>query len=245
MPVINLPTISPVQNTAPTSSLMMASLVPLPVQLLDWEPVNHYLAGFQPEAAPPAETTPFDWMKWGKSLMRTIAELLLLGVIMAWFRPEILRKASKSGWQHPWFALFYGLGVLVIAISALVLAFIVLMVLGSFFNWVSLYTVAWIIWVGGFAAVILAAAILVLITVFLSKLVVAYCIGDWLVEKISTGKYIQPVLLVTIGVIIYALLASIPSLGWIVTLTVTLYGLGACWLWLRKQFNVIEPVPEE
>ena len=104
---------------------------------------------------------------------------------------------------------------------------------------------AWIIWVGGSAAVILAAALLVLVTVFLSKLVVAYCIGDWLVEKISAGKYIQPVLLVAIGVVVYALLASIPSLGWIVSLTVTLYGLGACWLWLRKRFATLQPVTEE
>lgn len=245
MPVITLPTITPAQNAAPTSSRMKASIFPLPVQQFSWEPVNHYLAGFQPEEIQPVTATPFDWMKWGKSLLRTVAELLFLGVIMAWFKPDVLKKASRSGWQHPWIALFYGLGVLVISISALILAFIVLMVFGSFFNWVSLYAVAWIIRVGGSAAVILAAAMLVLITVFLSKLVVAYCMGDWLVEKISSGMYIQPVLLVAIGVVVNALLASIPSLGWIGTLTVILYGLGAFWLWLRKRFATLQPVTEE
>ncbi|MEI8132356.1 MAG: polymer-forming cytoskeletal protein [Leptolinea sp.] len=245
MPVITLPVISPVQNPTPTSSLMLASLLPLPGMQFSWEPANHYAAVSLPADTPPTDTTPFDWLKWGKAILQTIAELLLLGILLAWFKPNILRDASKSGWQHPWIALFYGLGVLVISFSALVLAFIVLMVLGSFFNWASLYVIAWIIWVGGSAAILLAAALFVVIFVFLSKLVVAYCIGNWLVEKMTAAANIMHVLLVTIGVIIYALLASIPSLGWIVSLTVTLYGLGACWLWLRSRIDGLQSISAE
>lgn len=245
MPVITLPVISPTQNITPASGLLVASMLPLPVQQFSWEPANNFATISLSEDTPPVEKAPFDWMKWGKTLLRTIAELLLLGVLLVWFRPGILQKASKIGWQHPWIALFYGLGVLVISISGLILAFIALMILGSFFNWASFYSLAWIIWVGGSAAVLLAAALSVLIFAFLSKLVVAYCIGNWLVEKLAAGKHIMPVLLVTLGVVIYALLASIPSLGWIVSLVVTLYGLGACWLWLRSRIIGIQPVREE
>jgi hypothetical protein len=233
MPVITLPAFTPTQNPAPASSLMFASILPLPVKTFSWEPANNYPAITLPEEIPSAEKAPFDWLKWGKALARIVAELLFLGVLLAWFRPDVLKKVSSKGLQHPWMALFYGLGVLVISFSALILILISLMILGSFFNWVSLYSLAWIIWVGGMSAVILAAALLVLIIVFLSKLVVAYCIGNWLVENLASGRSIMPVLLVSIGVVVYALLASIPLLGWIVSLVVTLYGLGACWLWLR------------
>ena len=243
MPVITMPVIIPNQNPTPSSSLMVASLLPLPGMQFSWEPVNKYAATSLSTDPPPAETAPFDWMKWGKAILRTIAELLLLGVLLAWFKPGFLQSASTIGWQHPWIALFYGLGVMVISFSALILAFIVLMVLGSFFNWVSLYSLAWIVWIGGTAAVMLASALFVIIFAFLSKLVMAYCIGNRLIEKIAAGAKIMPVLLETIGVIIYALLASIPSLGWIVSLAVTLYGLGVCWLWLRRHIDGFQPIP--
>jgi cytoskeletal protein CcmA (bactofilin family) len=237
MPVITLPAIRPVQAPTPSANLMMASILPFQTQISNWEPVRYFQKSLAFDVTPPVEKMPFDWQNWGKTLLRTIAEILFLGVLVAWIKPKLLKDTARSGWQHPWMALFYGLGVLVISISALILGFVVLMVLGSFFHWISFQTLAWIIWVGGSAAVLLATTLFVLLLVFFSKLVVAYCIGDWLVQKIATGKSILPVFMVTSGVIIYALLSSIPSLGWIVSLVVTLYGLGACWLWVRVLFQ--------
>jgi hypothetical protein len=242
MPVITLPTITPVQNIAPTSTLQMASILPVQLKLASWEPVNNFPRSSIFADSPPAEKAPFDWQTWGRSLLRTMAELLLLGAIFAWIKPEILQKISITGWKHPWMSVFYGLGFIVISISGLILTFIVLMVLGSFFNWTSFYALAWIIWIGGSAVVFLAATLFILVLVFVSKLVVAYCMGDWLVQKLASGRAVVPVLLVTIGVIIYALLASIPSLGWIVSLSVTLYGLGACWLWLRTRISGLQSI---
>ena len=75
---------------------------------------------------------------------------------------------------------------------------------------------------------------------YFSKIVIAYLVGS-LIFKRFLPKYAQtriwPFLT---GVVIYALLASIPYLGWLIAVIATLFGLGAIWMLSgsRKQAEV-------
>jgi hypothetical protein len=69
--------------------------------------------------------------------------------------------------------------------------------------------------------------------------VVAYPIGRWLLHRFQGDAAVAPVgwqrswpLLV--GVLLYVLVVGIPYLGFVVSVVVTLLGLGAMWLSLRS-----------
>ncbi|HEX7555348.1 MAG TPA: polymer-forming cytoskeletal protein [Leptolinea sp.] len=240
LPVISLPTAIPAPTATPVSSLYTASLIPLPIPAFIKEPA----ASFYPNSLP-LDLSAFDWASWGKSVLRTMAELLLIGVLLAWLASASLSQAAALGSLHPWIAFFYGLCAVVISLSALVLAFAIMMLLGSFLNWVSLTTLAWITWVGGCAIVITAATLYLFLLAIVSKLVTAYLVGSWLLNKIVPEGKGLPIWSILTGIIIYALLASIPSMGWLIALFATLFGLGAGWLWFRGRISGLRPMPIE
>lgn len=246
MPVITLPTIAPAPAVipapaaTPAASILSASILPVSLPSLAFEPANRYYPG-----AAPADVSTFDWAVWGKSVLKTLAELLLVGALLAWLASGQLSLIKEQGTRHPWLALFYGLCTIVVGFSGLVLAMIVISLMGSFFNWVSLTTLAWITWAGGYALVITAATLFLFILAIVSKLVAAYLVGSWLMSKLAPQSNAFPLWSILTGILLYSLLISIPSLGWLAALFATLFGMGACWLWVRGRINPPVPVQAE
>jgi hypothetical protein len=240
MPVITLPIPAPAPAATPAASILSASMLPVSIPSLAFEPVNN----FYPLSISKDLAT-FDWTAWIKSVLKTMAELLLVGALLAWLASGVLAKIKNQGTRHPWQSLFYGLCAMVVVFSGLVLALTMVIMLGSFFNWVSLTTIAWITWVGGSAIVITAASLYFFVLVIVSKLVAAYLVGSWLMSKLAPHTNAFPLWSILIGIVLYSLLISIPSLGGLIALFATLFGMGACWLWLRGRINTFAPLHTE
>jgi hypothetical protein len=65
---------------------------------------------------------------------------------------------------------------------------------------------------------------------FFSKVIIAFLLGRTLFAK-STWKYAQGrVVPLLVGVVLFALIVSIPYLGWVVSVISTMFGLGALWM---------------
>jgi hypothetical protein len=82
---------------------------------------------------------------------------------------------------------------------------------------------------------------------FLSKAIVAYLVGTFILSKIASHIMQYRILPLLLGLLIYVPLAAIPYLGTFIGLVVTLFGLGAIWL-SRKQVSqpiaaVVETAP--
>jgi cytochrome b561 len=90
---------------------------------------------------------------------------------------------------------------------------------------------AWLTWGVGLSATGFGYALFWVSTAFISKIVVAYCIGTWFYAR--TSQPLKPIAALLLGILVYALLASIPIFGWVVAVVTTLLGLGALWMTVR------------
>ena len=77
-----------------------------------------------------------------------------------------------------------------------------------------------------------------------SKLVVAYPVGRWILQRLQSETASEPVgwsqgWPLLLGVLLYVVAAGIPYLGFVISTLVTLLGLGAMWLSLRGRTSKI------
>jgi cytoskeletal protein CcmA (bactofilin family) len=167
---------------------------------------------------------------WGVSLLRNLVTLLILGLLTVWLAPAQLSMASEQTRIKPWRALLAGLLVFVVGWIVALLILVLILALAFFFYWVSLPTLGFFTGAIGMMTLGLAVSIFWLSIAFFSKIVIAYLVGS-LIFKRFFPQYAQtriwPFLT---GVILYALLASIPYLGWLIAVITTLFGLGAIWM---------------
>ena len=188
---------------------------------------------------------------WGVSLLRNLVALLILGLLVVWLAPMQLSMASEQTRIRPWRSLLTGLLVFVLGWIVALLILVLVMALALFFYWVSLPTLGFFTGAIGLMTLGVAVSIFWLSIAYFSKIVIAFLVGS-LIFKRFFPKYAQtriwPFLT---GVIIYALLASIPYLGWLIAVIATLFGLGGIWMLSgsRKQPEVqsdaqLEPVAE-
>jgi hypothetical protein len=126
---------------------------------------------------------------------------------------------------------------------------VLVVVLTIFLYWISLPYLAFMVGMLGLLSAGLAISVFWVSIVFLSKLVVANLVGSLLFKRFIP-KYAQSrVLPLLVGVVLYALLASIPYLGWLVVVIATLVGLGAIWKltthWRAEKVTVPSTQPVE
>jgi hypothetical protein len=93
-----------------------------------------------------------------------------------------------------------------------------------------------IVWVGIFVIFTLILGF-VLVTSFLTKIIVGWLGGKLILGRIKPELAEHKVWPMVIGVIIIALLVALPYIGWLLGLLVMLIGLGAIWLWTRERLS--------
>lgn len=97
-----------------------------------------------------------------------------------------------------------------------------------------------IVWLA-MGAIVAGFVLFVLALVYVTKLVVGYALGKWILTKLSPAaaeKVIWPLLL---GVLIIVILIALPYIGWLFNFVLTILGLGA--LWLLGQSLRQPPIP--
>ncbi len=77
-----------------------------------------------------------------------------------------------------------------------------------------------------------------LVSLYISKLVVAYAIGQKVLRSPKATPYWQFIG----GVLLVALVTSIPVVGWVIKLFIVLVGLGSIWLYLRTLTDHKQPI---
>jgi hypothetical protein len=166
---------------------------------------------------------------WAVPTLRNMAGLLLLGLLVLWLLPAQLSYAGEQARKNPWRSLLTGLLVFVIGWFVALLALLLIVALAIFFYWVSLPNLGFLFGTIGLSSLGIAISIFWLSIVFFSKIIIANLCGTLFFKRFLpkfAHRRIWPFLT---GVIVYALLASIPYLGWLVAVIATFMGLGAIW----------------
>jgi len=170
------------------------------------------------------------WQAWAMAFLRNLAGLLILGLLAVWLVPAPLNWAAEMARTNAAQALLTGLLVLVVGWFLAVIAFLAVLALTVFLYWVSLPNLAFLLGSLGFIALGLAIVVFWLSIVYFSKIIIAALAGKLLFRRFLPKYAGSRVWSFVVGALLYALLASIPYLGWVIALVVTLLGLGALWM---------------
>ncbi|HJS17984.1 MAG TPA: hypothetical protein VJ785_04505, partial [Anaerolineales bacterium] len=130
----------------------------------------------------------------------------------------------------PWRSLLIGLVILLLGWLIALLALLLVLGLSFFLFWLSLPNLGFLVAALGLLAIGLALVVYWLSIVFFSKVVVAFLVGRMLFSRIMPRYAHSKVWPLLTGVVLYALLASIPYLGWVIAVFTTMFGLGALWM---------------
>lgn len=199
-------------------------------------------------------------LRWIVARLRELVTLLLLGALLLWLVPRWLYRAADALQAQPLLALGWGFLVWLLGYILAGIAAFLIVLLAILLGIITLGGLAFAVLGIGFSLLGLAFTIFWLAVAYLSKVVVAYLIGRWIVDGLSRreeprivpvtppgepGAEIAPPReqrprsvaqdgwSLVVGVVIYVLLRAIPILGWLIGAVVTLFGLGALFMAVR------------
>lgn len=167
---------------------------------------------------------------WFFKLLRNLVTLMILGALVLWLAPAVLRRVVDFAASKPLPSAGYGALSVLVGYAGAFIAGLVLLLAGILIAVVSLGGLSRTVFGVGFSGLALLTAAFTFLVAYGSKLVVAYLIGDLFVKKVMPQASSPHIWALVIGVVFYAILRSIPFLGWLIGIAVTLIGLGAMWL---------------
>jgi cytoskeletal protein CcmA (bactofilin family) len=175
--------------------------------------------------------------RWFFSNLRGFLALLVVGLLTVWLFPRFINTSVEALRAKPWPSLGWGfvslfaffiVSMVLIAIVVFLCIFLGIITLGEL--------VGMTLWAGFLALSGFLFAIVFAIT-YISKIIVSFLVGRWIVSQIKPEWAEKPWLPLIVGVIIFAILASIPWLGNLFAFVVILFGLGALWLLGLNRFS--------
>ncbi len=191
------------------------------------------IASLHPPALRPAQPAPQSGidsqalLDWLENRWRSAFPLLLFGLLMVWLLPARLSAAAEGLQKRPFPSLGRGASALFTGYGVAGLGLLAAISIGLFFVLLGYWNLAWLSWGAGLGALALAFALFSLAVAFISKIVVAYLLGGLILQRWLPDNGWRRVLVLLPGLLIYLLLESIPTLGWVIAVTVTLLGIGA------------------
>jgi hypothetical protein len=167
--------------------------------------------------------------------------LLILGALLVRLLQRPLQHSSIAARQVlP--ALGWGIVVLLVTPLAVLLLGAAITIVSLLLGIVTLGGLSSMVSVGGYLALTLMALAFVITLLYISKLVVALAVGGWLYRRVWPQGDMKPIWPLLIGITVYELFAILPlGVGFLFTLLVSLIGLGAIWIMLRRRN--LQPVP--
>ncbi len=193
-----------------------------------------------------ATKSSFDWNKWALNILRYWAVLLIFSWLAVWIIHKTLDPAGKPLVEHPWRTLGNGLLALVLVfamIGVALLLSVIIFAIGLGLNFLGLWQISLALWVASYACLAAALAALWFFVVYGTKIIAIYILSTWLFRKLFHREdWWLKFLAMLVGTVIFALLRSIPYVGWIFDLIATAAGIGAAWIGFQNQRKKVESV---
>lgn len=191
------------------------------------------------QTEPEAQTTGRDVWNWFRFRVRDYLPLLVVGLFAYWFLRRALEASAAVIKGRPLVALGVGLVGLIIVwatVAAFILVFILILMIGIWLGRIDLWNVGWLFWSIAYPLSTLAFALLLAFLNHGAIAIAMYAVATYLVMRFvpRAGRYRWLWLL--LGLLVFILLRGVPTLGWVITILVTAWGIGGAWLawWARR-----------
>jgi cytoskeletal protein CcmA (bactofilin family) len=200
-----------------------------------------------PEPAPPTMLERTLW--WGLGLLRDLVTLLLVGLILAYFLPGLLRKGAQMLKDKPVPSFLWGIGAYIGFFALLVVIFMAMVIFAVIFGVVRLGDLAWTVVGAGVVSLAGLSFSFSVAASYLAKILIGYLFGLLIFNQLKPDLAENRFWPALVGIVIFVILAAIPIAGGIFSFFAVLFGLGALLLLLRDWFDgrkktPIEPAPE-
>ncbi|MEZ4733221.1 MAG: hypothetical protein R3E79_39505 [Caldilineaceae bacterium] len=186
------------------------------------------------ENAPPFFSLQNTQLRWA---IGEFLALLLVGILLLYMRPSLLQRAGAAV-EARWLPSL-GVGSLTLAIAVIVAPLLlgIIVLLAIFGGWVTLGHLIGDIVGLGVATLAFLAALFWFVAAMITKIVVAYTGGNWIMRTLTpTSESSTGLALIglALGLFIYIALRMIPfGVGAVIGLLVTVLGLGALYFGVR------------
>ena len=173
-------------------------------------------------------------LTWTLDLFRTIITWVAFGLLLGWLAPVFMKGLMDKVQSQPVASLGWGLVAYAAFFFALLVLFITMLTGGLLFGALTLGGLSGtIVWLGILCIFVMVVGF-VLITVYLTHISVAWLSGRLIIGRLKPELAEHKVLPLLVGVILIAMLAALPYVGWLFGVIVMFIGLGAIWIWGRE-----------
>jgi hypothetical protein len=198
--------------------------------------VTHILPKPGPRA--PAPMTPLQLaINAALDVVRLAVTLIVFGLLLGWLFPGQIKSATERIKNAPWPSL--GGGILSIAAFCFSLAalFVAIIIGAILFGVLTLGSLTATVIFGGLLAMFALILGFVLVVAFVAQVIVGTLAGQLILSRFSAELAANKYWPMVLGVVLYALLVSIPVIGVLVWLVVMLFGLGVVWHFARQRME--------
>jgi cytoskeletal protein CcmA (bactofilin family) len=169
-------------------------------------------------------------LSWFLNLLRRIVVLIILGLLAVWLFPRLVKNTGGELQSKPWWSLLWGVvGFPALAILILTILFVTIL-LFAIFGLMTLWSMSGLVVTLGALVLFMLIFGFMVSAVYIVKIVVGDLLGKLILNAIQPDLGKHKVWRLLIGIIIVAVLVSLPFIGWLFGLAVLLFGLGALWI---------------
>ncbi len=186
---------------------------------------------------PPEPTQSEKLLDWLTDLLRSLATLLLIGLLLSYTLPNLLRRSADMLQQRPFLSLGWGVLTYVGLFFLLSLVIAAAVILSIALGMMTLNDLLWTTLGVGSMAFMTLTVVFKIAASYLSKIVVGYVLGRLLLSRLGPRMTNNRVWPPAIGIILFVLLTQIPVIGGILNFIGILLGLGALFLLARQLYE--------
>ncbi len=185
-----------------------------------------------------AKPTPAEkGMTWTFDLLRSIVTLIFFGLLLGWLAPMFMKSLMEKVQSRPAASLGWGVVAYAAFFFAILVVIVAMIAGGVLFGVLTLGGLSGtVIWLGILTLSTMIVGF-VLITSFLTKIVVAWLTGKLILARFNPALAENKVWPLVIGVILIALIIALPYIGWLFGILIMFIGLGALWIWGRERMQ--------
>ncbi len=181
-------------------------------------------------------------MTWGFDLLRSIVTLIFFGLLLGWLAPMFMKALMEKVQSQPGASLGWGVVAYAAFFFAILVVIVAMIAGGVLFGVLTLGGLSGtVIWIGILTLLTMIVGF-VLVTAFLTKIVVAWLGGKLILARFSPALAEHKVWPLVIGAILVSLVIALPYIGWLFGVLVMLIGLGALWIWARERLQTPKTV---
>lgn len=181
-------------------------------------------------------------LNWMLERLREFVTLFVFGLLALWLMPVLFAQMGEHTISETTLAGVWGALVVIVGYGGAIFVTILLITLVVAFATATLAGLATSVFALGFSSLALAFTIFSMLAVYGSKLVVFYPLMQLTLEKMIPGWNRYRIVPLSLGALLFVLVRSIPWLGPLFAVVVTLIGLGAIWMTLRDRLSRPRPV---